>query len=297
MLEPKLLEALQAVVECGGFDKAAKRLFLTQSAVSQRIKQLEENLGQPVVTRTSPLEPTLPGQRLLRYYHQISLMEQDLLEILPSSHEASTAFTTLTLGVNADSLACWFLQAMKPFLKQQRIVLDVLVEDQDHTHTLMRNGQVTGCISTRSQAIQGSECLFLGHMRYLCLASDEFRNRYFPHGVTHTALAHAPAILFDRKKDDMHHQFLNTFFSYQGSFPAFILPTPQGFVDYTREGLAYSLLPQLILSNEIQNGQLVDLCPGKWVDLPLYWHHWRFESTLLHTLQTQLLAFAQQHLR
>ena len=44
MFDYRLMDALVTVVEEGGFERAAKRLHLTQSAVSQRVKQLEEHL-------------------------------------------------------------------------------------------------------------------------------------------------------------------------------------------------------------------------------------------------------------
>ncbi len=296
MLDPKQLEALQAVVECGGFDKAAQRLFLTQSAISQRIKLLEERLGQPVVTRTTPIETTVTGRRLLRHFHQLSLMEKDLLDTLQVTRTASD-FTMLAIGINADSLAGWFLQAVKPFLKTRPVVLDLLMDDQDYTHELMRNGHVAGCVSTRAQAVQGSECRLLGHVRYLCLSTPAFRETFFPEGLTHEALAAAPAILYDRKKDDMHHQFLSRTLGFEGSFPAFALPSPEGFLDYTREGLAYSLQPELMLGDDLESGRLVDLCPGQWLDMPMYWHHWRIESTLIHEIEQTLVDFALTHLR
>ncbi|GGY20272.1 LysR family transcriptional regulator ArgP [Paludibacterium paludis] len=296
MLDPKLLEALQAVVECGGFEKAAQRLFLTQSAVSQRIKLLEERLGQPVVTRTSPIDTTVAGRRLLRHFHQLSLMEKDLLDTLQVTRTDS-AFTMLAIGVNADSLAGWFLQAVKPFLKRHPVVLDLLMDDQDYTHELMRNGHVAGCVSTRAQAVQGSECRLLGHVRYLCLATPAFRDRFFSSGMTPEALSAAPAILYDRKKDDMHHQFLSGTLGFTGHFPAFALPTPEGFLDYTREGLAYSLQPELMLADDLDTGRLVDLCPGLWMDMPMYWHHWRIESNLISEIEETLVEFALAHLR
>ena len=46
MLDARQLEALNAVIEHGGFGPAAKALSLTLAAVSLRIKSLEDTLGQ-----------------------------------------------------------------------------------------------------------------------------------------------------------------------------------------------------------------------------------------------------------
>ena len=66
MIDYQLLKALYAVVTEKGFEKAAQTLFITQSAVSKRIYQLESQLGEPVIIRTKPpkatekLAPMLP---------------------------------------------------------------------------------------------------------------------------------------------------------------------------------------------------------------------------------------------
>ena len=295
MLDPKQLEALSAVVDSGGFDKAARKLFLTQSAISQRIRQLEENLGQPVLTRTTPPAPTAAGRLLLQHFRQLSLMEGELLNtLLPDGEQ--TGFTTLAVGVNADSLTTWFLPAVQQVMQQRHLLFDVMMDDQDYTHELMRSGHVAGCIGTKATPIQGGECHFLGCMRYLCLATPAFAARYFPDGFTSTALQQAPAIIFSGK-DDLHSQFLQQVAAYDGTVPHITLPTPQGFVQATRLGLAYSLLPELMIDDDLDSGRLLDLLPGQYVDLALYWHHWRVESSLAGELTDALLSHARQVLR
>jgi len=292
MLDPRHLQALSAVVDTGGFDKAAGQLFITQSAVSQRIRQLEERIGQLVLTRTTPVQPTAVGRRLLQHFRQLSLMEADLMEALQPDSDASQ-YTTFSIGVNNDSLASWFLPAVAPLLAERRILLDVQLDDQDYTHELMRQGHVIGCVSTRSQPIQGGDCLPLGMMRYLCLATPGFAARHFPQGLTPEALALAPVIEFSHK-DDLHGEYLVDKLGYHGSFPRFLLPSPASFIDGTKLGFAYSLLPELMLGDELDNGELVDLTPGHFIDLPLYWHHWRVGSTLVEALSAALLAHSRQ---
>ncbi|WP_047243190.1 ArgP/LysG family DNA-binding transcriptional regulator [Chromobacterium subtsugae] len=295
MLDPRQLQTLAAVAETGGFDKAAKKLFLTQSAVSQRIRQLEEQLGQPVLTRTSPAEPTEAGRQLLQHHQQLMLMENQLLRQL-SPAPRQREFTTLAVGVNADSLATWYLQAVAPALEENDLLLDIVVDDQDHTHELMRTGHVIGCVSTRPVPIQSGIQHYLGAMRYRCLATPTFAERHFPDGVSHAALARAPSIIFSRK-DAVHGQFLLQAAGYQGHFPCMTVPTAQGFVELTRQGLAYCLLPELMLDDDLASGRLVDLFPGQWLDIPLYWHHWRVESRLSQALTEAMLAYCGRHLR
>jgi LysR family transcriptional regulator (chromosome initiation inhibitor) len=294
MLDPKQLEALAAVVESGGFDKAAQRLFITQSAVSQRIRQLEDLLGQPVVTRTTPVGTTPVGRRLLQHYHQVSLLETELLEGLqPASQPA--AWTRIAVGVNNDSLATWFQEAVAPVLREHKLLLDVMLDDQDYTLELMRQGHALGCVSTRARPIQGGECQPLGIMRYHCLATPAFAGRYFPEGLNAESLAQAPAIVFS-EKDNLHSEFLAMAAAYQGDYPRLTLPLPHSFIEGTRLGLAYSLIPESMVTSALRTGELVNLCPDTHIDLTLYWHHWRSESKLMRELTEALAKGAQNNL-
>lgn len=294
MIDPRQLEALAAVVESGGFEKAAQRLFITQSAVSQRIRQLEDALGQPVVTRTTPVGTTPTGRRLLQHYHQLSLLEAELFEGIAPGGQTKT-WTRITLGVNNDTLATWFLAAVAPVLREHKILLDIMLDDQDYTMELMRQGHALGCISTRSRPVQGGECLPLGTMRYYCLAAPDFAARYFPVGLQAGRLAEAPAIVFSAK-DNLHSEFLAEAVGYNGDYPRLTLPQPQSFVEGTRLGLAYSLIPAEMSTLYIEKGELIDLCPGKYIDLALYWHHWRSESQLMRKLTHALVMGAKNSL-
>jgi len=103
MLDNRLIEALALVVQEGGFDKAAKALNITQSAVSQRVKLLEELTGQVLLARTTPPQATLAGRKFLKYYLQVRRLEDDLMGEINQTDNKK--FTPIALGVNADSLA------------------------------------------------------------------------------------------------------------------------------------------------------------------------------------------------
>src|SRR5262249_38374961 len=70
--DPALLRAFVAVKEAGGFTRAAQRLHLTQSAVSHQIRRLEEQIGRPLLCRTTrTLTLTEDGYDFLRYAEQV----------------------------------------------------------------------------------------------------------------------------------------------------------------------------------------------------------------------------------
>jgi LysR family transcriptional regulator (chromosome initiation inhibitor) len=66
-IERNELRCFHAVIEAGGFSRAAERLDLSQSAVSQAIANLEHRLGTSLLRRGNPPQPTEAGFRLLRF--------------------------------------------------------------------------------------------------------------------------------------------------------------------------------------------------------------------------------------
>ena len=127
MLDYKLLDALVAVTDQGGFERAARHLGLTQSAISQRIKLLEARLGQPVLVRSPRLAPTPLGRKLLNHAQQVRLLESDLLDEIPA---LGSGEQRLRLAINADSLATWWPEAIGRFCEEHPVLIDLEVEDQ-----------------------------------------------------------------------------------------------------------------------------------------------------------------------
>ncbi|MCP4213309.1 MAG: ArgP/LysG family DNA-binding transcriptional regulator, partial [bacterium] len=201
MLDYKLIESLATVVREGGFEKAARVLFLTQSAVSQRVKLLEEQTGQVLLARSSPPRATAAGQKMVKHYLQVKRLEDDLSEaFVPSENKE---FVSMSVGVNEDSLAFWFLDAVRPFLENERVVLDIWSDDQEQTHRLLRDGTVVGCVSSQDKTMQGCRTDYLGWMDYSLYATPEFAARWFPRGLNADSLRRAPALIFNRK-DKLH---------------------------------------------------------------------------------------------
>ena len=81
-IAPDLLECLAAIVEEGGFERAAKRLSITQSAVSQRLQTLEAQVGTLLIVRGKPLRATPAGRLLLKHAMQVFLLHADLVQDL-----------------------------------------------------------------------------------------------------------------------------------------------------------------------------------------------------------------------
>ena len=290
MQDYKLLMALDAVLREQSFDKAAKRLHITQSAISQRIKQLEAEHGQPLLIRSQPILPTALGQKLLGHYQRVLQLESELIIQLDKQKQLQP----LPIAVNADSLATWFIDALAPLMKTQQIELNLYVEDESKTWERLSSGEALACITNKPKAMSGGESHFLGYMEYLCVATPNFIARYFSQGIDKHSLQQAPAMIFDQH-DDMHLQFLAEHFSLQqGQYPCHTVRSSQAFVDLTLADGAYSLNSRLHIEKEINSGQLTHILTDKIIYVPLYWHCWQLSSELICTLTENIISHCQQ---
>lgn len=292
MLDYKLLQALAAVIENGGFERAGEILGLTQSAVSQRIKSLEVRLGQPVLVRHPDLQATPAGNKLLNHFQQVQLLERDLRKTIPALAEDTTR---LRIAINADSLATWWAAVVGEFCSREGLLLDLVIEDQDVGLKRMRDGDVAACLCSSSQPIAGGRCVALGEMTYMPLATPQYVRQFFPDGITPEAFATSPAIVFG-PNDQLQHRFMAGC-GYYGRFPYHLCPSSEGFVQLARAGMGYGMIPQIQASHWLDNGGLVNLAPGHELKVPLYWHFWRHSGELLQRLTTTLEGAITHHYR
>jgi LysR family transcriptional regulator (chromosome initiation inhibitor) len=283
MLDAKQLEALAAVLEHGGFGPGAQALNLTLAAVSLRIKGLESALGQRLLVRGKTVRATPAGQALLAHVKQLRLMEADLVGGL-GGHKpgAATAWQALCVAVNADSLVSWFLPGVAALLARHRLLLDVVIDDQDHTHDALKSGDVVGCVSTQAQPMRGCLAENLGVMRYRCMAAAALVQKC--HTKTGALSVHrllaTPAVIFNRK-DGLQDIFLaQNFHLTAPQYPRHFVPAVDAFESALAHGLGWGMVPEqhlADLSTRPGRAALVEVLPGSAVDVALYWHHWERE--------------------
>ncbi len=293
MLDYKLLEAFAVVVEEGGFEKGAAVLNLTQSAVSQRVKLLEEQAGCILLVRSSPPKPTDAGREMLKHYCQVKQLEDDLGAGLGQDE---AGFSSMAVGVNADSLATWFFPAVDGYLDSEPVLLDISVDDQDQTHQLLRNGDVLGCVSARCEPIQGCRVEYLGDMDYRLYGSTSYKLKWFPDGVTFEAVESAPMLIFNRK-DLMHESILADKLEQQPSlYNAFYLPSSEKFAPVIASGRGAGMMPDQQAAEYAARGEIVDLMPGHVFTVRLHWHCWNLASDRLEGFTKALVQGARREL-
>jgi LysR family transcriptional regulator (chromosome initiation inhibitor) len=276
------LGTFQAVVAEGSFEAAARALHVTPSAVSQRIKALEQDVGQVLVRRSKPATPTEAGQALVRYAGQVALLEREALAAARGGLAGSRV--RISVVVNADSLHTWFLPALT---RLPDVLFDLHQDDQEYTADLLRAGTAMAAVTSQHVAVQGCRVERLGAMRYLAVAAPSLPVEDF---------ATTPVILLNRK-DQLQHRFLAALTRRRLEPPVHYVPAAAAFVDAIRLGLGWALVPEQIARADIAAGRVVELTPGRHLDVPLYWQYWRMQSDVLTALTEAVKAVAAETLR
>jgi LysR family transcriptional regulator (chromosome initiation inhibitor) len=284
----ELAETLAVVVDEGTLDAAARRLHVTPSAVSQRIKALEERLGQVVLVRAKPARATDAGAAVVRYARQLALLEQDALGEIGAR---GAVRMSVALAVNADSLATWFLAPLARVSRHHPLVFDLHRDDQDFTAGLLESGTVLGAVTSRAQPVAGCRVVPLGTMRYEAVATPEYVATWLSEGPTAAALAGAPLVDFDRR-DDLQSVWLHR----QGvdaAPPRHYVPASSDFARAVQLGMGWGLLPRFQSAAGLHGGTLVPLGGGP-VDVPLYWQQWNLRSPLLELIADEIVGEARR---
>jgi len=272
------LECLAALADERSFERAAQRLSITQSAISQRLRSLEAQVGQLLVVRSRPLRLTEPGKVLLRFARQLQALRTDVARELGAQISPNER---IAIAVNADSLATWVPPALDPLVQQglkEGFGLELIVDDQDFTHDWLRQGEVLGCVSTVKQALRGCRVQPLGVMRYVAVASPDFIRAQLPDGLTPGNFANTPFLVFNRK-DDSQAQWVSKAFGVRAPrLRERYVPSSEAYVRAVCMGWGVGVAPELQVRSLLANGALCALRPGLSVDVVLYWHQWKLVS-------------------
>ncbi len=282
------LEALAEIIRSGSFEAAAARLGVTPSAISQRIKGLEDRLGAILIHRGPPATGTETGLRLMQHLDQVRLLEQHLdARIRPA-----VASAVLRIAVNADSLATWFPPAMTAL----DLRYDLVIDDQDHARDWLRRGEVTAAITSTPQPVAGCDVTPLGRMRYQALATPAFIARHFPQGLTSESLSAAPAVIFNAK-DNLQNQWAERACGKKLRLSGHLIPASEPFARIVALGLGWGMIPETMATQEIATGLLQPLAPDSPLDVPLYWQMTRAMAGALAPLSLAVRKRAAAKLR
>jgi LysR family transcriptional regulator (chromosome initiation inhibitor) len=286
-LDYRALAVLDAVASQGSFDKAALALGISQSAVSQRIKALEDAAGRLLIVRGQPAVPTGLGQRLVTHHRNVKLMEAALDIDLGNK----VSMPELALAVDSASLATWFPLSLQPLLSPPRCQLNIQLATREMALHLVREGSVFGCVAAAQphgeHGANGPEVTPLGAMRYVCVATPGFAGHWFGDGFSTAAARLAPAVVCDR---DLMAEFLRAALGMDGPYPHHTMPLSPASSECVHGSLAYGLMPLTQAAKALADGRLVDLAPGRHVDVALNWHAWNLDTPFTRALSEQIIG-------
>ncbi|RZS43344.1 LysR family transcriptional regulator [Herbihabitans rhizosphaerae] len=283
-LPPESVRTLVAVVDEGTLDAAARALHVTPSAVSQRIKLLEQRAGRVLLVRAKPVRLTESGEVVVAFGRQLVMLERDLRASLALSDDP----VPVPIAVNADSLATWFRRVIRDLAGDDLVALRVRREDQDHTTELLRQGLVVAAVTSSATPVQGCLVRGLGGIRYHAAATKAFHTRWLAGRPLATALAEAPVVVFD-ERDDLQDRFCR---EVTGQAPLGVrhhVPDGQAYTEAVSAGLGWGVLMD---EQFAMAGPLVRLAGNHSFRVPLYWQQWKLDSPSLRRVADAVSAAA-----
>ena len=290
------LVVLSAVVRTGSFEAAAKSLDVTQSAVSQRIKQLEEKVGSILILRGRPCTATEDGLLLCQHVEQVMLMRHEISRQLSErAGEDAEDVVSVRIAVNSDSLATWFPEVVRRADQEHNLRLDVIPDDQEFTEERLRSGDALAIVTSSDKPIPGCRTFPLGEMEYMAVASDAYFEEYLSEGVNVKDVSSAPSIQFDRK-DTLPQQWMKATFGVASGTSSHFMPSFEGHLLCCREGIGWAMMPSETVLPLIEAGELREVVPNARVRVPLFWQSRSQSSVVLQNLASVVLSVAEKRL-
>src|SRR5882724_9129625 len=154
MLDLELLHSFVSVVDSGGFTRAGERVHRTQSTVSQQIKRLEDDVGQPLLNRSGKdVTPTEAGERLLSYARRLLALAEEARDVMarPESEGA------VRLGVPEDFAAYRLAKLLAAFSRSHPgLRLDVRADQSANLKRELERGELDLALFKRAAGEKGS---------------------------------------------------------------------------------------------------------------------------------------------
>ena len=292
------LVTLSAVIREGSFDGASRQMGVTQSAVSQRIKQLEDRVGTVLVIRGRPCVPTETGMQLCQHIEQVSLLQRELSDRLATFQHAGgkTTAAVIRIALNNDSLATWFPDVIKRAAEELNLRFEVIPDDQEHTEQALKSGEALAVATTNAKPIHGCRRESLGSMEYVGVAEKTLFETGFEGKVTLERLGKVPCIFFDRK-DTLLDQWLVASFGETVRMMPHMVPSYEGYLSCCVNGAGWGVLPASSAKPYLDSGKLIELVPGKRIEVSLHWQSGTQASEILRLLSELVTDEARKHLR
>ncbi|MGB2065366.1 ArgP/LysG family DNA-binding transcriptional regulator [Marinomonas gallaica] len=281
MLDYQAAYCFYQVAKLQSFEAAAQALSLTQSAVSQKVKRLEHSFGAPLLIRERPIRLTSLGEHLVTHIQKVLLLEDGLLELFHGSGSEEP----LSIAVNNDVLATWFVDVLSQFSDVDSTILQVKSQDQSKTRELLQRGDVMACVCDVGAPVSGGRSVSLGNMTYELVATPEFVNKHFPNGIDETAVTKLPSLIYDEHDIALWRRYQQECLWIEADTrKSHWYPSSHGFVALVKSGTVCALIPSVQIKEELSSGQLISLFPNQRLEVPLFWHWYELGNPVLERL-------------
>ena len=282
------LTTFAAIIDEGSFEGAARRLHITPSAVSQRVKAMEQRVGSVLLQRSRPIEVTEAGATVLRAARQLERVLDDAQRELGLGPAGGTV---LPIVVNADSLATWLVPALARAATETGATFEVLRADETVSVDRLRRGDAVAALTAAKEPVPGCTSHRIGTDRYLAVATPDFIAEHFAGGLDADSLQRAPVVEFDRH-DIFQQRFIRRVTRVRVTPPRHFIPSSAEFLRAIELGMGWGMVPALQCADALAAGRLAELGPRSTIDIPLYWQRWKLRSSVLDRLTEIMLEEA-----
>ncbi|MES2526723.1 MAG: ArgP/LysG family DNA-binding transcriptional regulator [Bdellovibrionota bacterium] len=279
-MDYEALKTLESVIRNQNFERAAKELFVTQSAISQRINQLEVEFGQRLLIRELPYRATELGETILSHYRKVLSLEQTL-NLNPGKE--STERPTIRIAMNVDTLEIWFKKVLQNTEIAKLMNLEITTDDEKYTLNYLKSGRVDLSIGIQKTPVSNHECVPLGAMTYVLVSNQEFKKQNVPRKFKDFDFKTHPAIIFN-DRDDLHTEYLKKFYGFTTHYPKSAIPSIACLKASVIAGFGYGLKPLMDIQKELKAKDLVLIDKENSLQRELYLHHWNYQTPALKKL-------------
>jgi LysR family transcriptional regulator, chromosome initiation inhibitor len=292
MLDHREMETLIAIVDGQSFDSAARHLHISPGAVSQRIKSLENRIGNSVLIRCIPPKTTATGEQVLTYARRMLLLQNELSLVLKNNLNAGAL--SLSIAVNHDSLSCWFMDVISSLDDQPHLSFDIHTSNTISTQELLKSGEVIAAITSKTNQVAGCKTRYLGQLEYIPVCSQSFFNSHFSSGIGKEQLTSAPIAIFDRN-DDLVERFLTLYDVQTDQIKTHYIPSSHALLDVVKRGIGWTMLPKLLIDDQLAASKLIAISPQP-MFVELYWNTWEQVSEVIAQVEKQVISIATKKL-
>lgn len=153
-LAPDVLRTFAAAAQTCNFTQAAKKVNLTQSAVSHQIRKLEENLGKALFQRVPHgVKLTRHGVSLLKYANQILRLHNEAL----ASFSESGMKGQIRFGTTEEYAALYLPGILKRFAEKHPLVqVDLYCDRSNELLKMLEQGKIDLCLRNTKTIEEGT---------------------------------------------------------------------------------------------------------------------------------------------